>query len=213
MGVLDKVGKKVTDTGQKTVQKTKQISENVRLNGMISQNQNKINEMYYQIGKRYAEIHRTDPEGAFAEMMTQIGEWERQITEFTRQMQREQEPGICTACGERIPDGANFCIACGTPAPKKTIRRSAEDDSYVQCPHCGASVQKLNFCTECGQALTPPVPHPVPVPPSPVPYPVPVPPSPVPGPAPVPPAPHPVPDPTPVPPDDPANKYWKTPEL
>ena len=43
MGFFDDLGKKVTDAGQKAMQKTQEMSEIVRVNSLISQNENKIN--------------------------------------------------------------------------------------------------------------------------------------------------------------------------
>ena len=60
MGLFDNFSRKVTDAGQKTVQKTKELSEIARINSLINQEENKINNTYYQIGKLYVSIHGRD---------------------------------------------------------------------------------------------------------------------------------------------------------
>jgi class 3 adenylate cyclase/tetratricopeptide (TPR) repeat protein len=48
----------------------------------------------------------------------------------------------CPRCDADTPDGARFCIECGTPL-------------RVRCPQCGADVlPRAKFCGECGTLLT-----------------------------------------------------------
>lgn len=49
----------------------------------------------------------------------------------------------CSQCGEAIPDGAKFCMNCGTPRPTAKF-----------CPQCGAKANSgAKFCMECGTKL------------------------------------------------------------
>src|SRR5215510_6600438 len=48
----------------------------------------------------------------------------------------------CPRCDTDTPDGAKFCIECGTPLTPR-------------CPQCGADVlPRAKFCAECGTPLT-----------------------------------------------------------
>jgi class 3 adenylate cyclase len=48
----------------------------------------------------------------------------------------------CPRCEADTPDGAKFCIECGTPL-------------RTRCPQCGADVlPRAKFCAECGTPLT-----------------------------------------------------------
>jgi class 3 adenylate cyclase len=52
----------------------------------------------------------------------------------------------CPHCDADTPDGAKFCIECGTPLK-------------LRCPQCGADVlPRAKFCAECGTPLTAPSP-------------------------------------------------------
>src|SRR5437763_1075374 len=56
---------------------------------------------------------------------------------------------ICSACGTENPEGARFCMNCGTPLERR-------------CPACGAVVPDgARFCVECGMQLEVPA-HPAP---------------------------------------------------
>jgi hypothetical protein len=64
----------------------------------------------------------------------------------------------CPRCDADIPDGANFCIECGTPLRPR-------------CLQCGADVlPRAKFCAECGTPLTAQCPAPPAPPPSPLRY-------------------------------------------
>jgi class 3 adenylate cyclase len=59
----------------------------------------------------------------------------------------------CPRCDTDTPDGAKFCIECGTPLRPR-------------CPQCGADVlPRAKFCAECGTPLTAQSPAPPAVPP------------------------------------------------
>ena len=49
----------------------------------------------------------------------------------------------CTACQSALPDGAKFCVECGTRV-------------LAACPACGAPVSGGRFCAECGTPLAAP---------------------------------------------------------
>ncbi|MCQ2243854.1 MAG: zinc ribbon domain-containing protein [Bacteroidaceae bacterium] len=46
----------------------------------------------------------------------------------------------CSSCGAEIKEGAEFCVVCGKPLPKRK-----------KCPKCGTEVlEGVMFCTNCG---------------------------------------------------------------
>ena len=52
----------------------------------------------------------------------------------------------CLKCGVGIPDGAKFCMECGSPVPEERL-----------CESCGTLVPDgAQFCMECGRAVGPP---------------------------------------------------------
>jgi class 3 adenylate cyclase len=68
----------------------------------------------------------------------------------------EGSPMRCPRCDADTPEGAKFCLECGTPLK-------------LRCPQCGADVlPRAKFCGECGTPLTAPSPaSPAAPPPSP----------------------------------------------
>lgn len=152
MGFFDDLGKKVTDAGQKTVQKTKEMSEVARINSLISQNENRINTIYYQIGKLYVNIHEFDYEEEFGGMISQVIELEQQISEFRKQIQEIKGIQFCEKCGAEVSRGVAYCSSCGAVMPRPEKQEYYED--CVKCVRCGSWVKKgMRFCTSCGQSM------------------------------------------------------------
>jgi hypothetical protein len=59
----------------------------------------------------------------------------------------------CPRCDADTPDGAKFCIECGTPLT-------------ARCPQCGADMlPRAKFCAECGKPVTVQIPAPPAAPP------------------------------------------------
>lgn len=153
MGFFDDLGKKVVDAGQKTVQKTKEMSDIAHINSLINQEVNKTNSMYYQIGKLYISIHGKDCEEEFSEMVNAVIASERAVREYEKQIQNIRGVQCCKQCGAEVPIGVAFCSSCGNPMPEVTTQRNADD--YVKCPNCGNLVRiDVRFCTSCGRSMS-----------------------------------------------------------
>ena len=62
MSFFDEVGKKITDVGQGTIQKTKNMADVAKLNSVISEEEQKIKSAYEQIGQIFVHKYRQNPE-------------------------------------------------------------------------------------------------------------------------------------------------------
>ena len=155
MGFFDDLGKRVSDVGQRAVQKTQEMSEVARFNSMITQNESKINDIYYQIGKLYANVHKNDAEEDFVGMVKTVNELEQQNNEIRKKIQDVKGVQRCPKCGAEVPKEAAFCNFCGAAIPVNERNEAPADG--VQCPKCGAVVEKgMRFCTACGQEIPSP---------------------------------------------------------
>ncbi len=156
MGFLDDLGRKVTDAGQKTMQKTRGMSEVARINSLVSREETEVNNLYYQIGKLYVNIHGKDGEEDFVGMVTAVEELERQIFDYKKQIQEIRGIQHCEKCGAEVPKGVAFCSSCGAAMPQVEKQENLEE--YVRCFNCGALIKKgMRFCTACGQAMAMPI--------------------------------------------------------
>lgn len=151
MAFWDNLSQKASETTAKAMQKAKEMSDIARLNSMISEEETKINNTYYQVGKLYVAMHTHDYEEEFAGMVASLAEAEEKIKSYRQQIQDIKGVVRCPQCGAEVQSGVAFCSSCGAPMPKV---QPVNTDDLVRCEGCGAMVKKgVRFCTSCGKPM------------------------------------------------------------
>ena len=151
MAFWDNFSQKASETTAKAVQRAKEMSDIARMNSMISEEETKINNIYYQIGKLYVTIHSHDHEEEFTGMIVSLAEAEEKIKNYRQQVQDIKGVVRCSQCGAEVPSGVAFCSSCGAPMPKI---QPVNTEDVVRCEGCGAMVKKgVRFCTSCGKPM------------------------------------------------------------
>lgn len=151
MAFFDEVGRKLTHAGQSTVQKAKDMTDIAKINSAISEEEKKISNLHYQIGVKYVQLHASEPEAEFAEMVAAIRESEKAIAGYRQQIQDIRGVVTCEKCGAEIAKNSAFCSSCGAPAQKPVM---AENPDMVRCSGCGQMVARtMRFCTSCGKSM------------------------------------------------------------
>ena len=160
MAFLDALGKKLTQTGQEVVQKTKDTAEVIKYNSMISEEERRINELYVQIGKTYVDLHSDSCELPFTEMISGIKDAQAKIAEYREHIVQVKGVFTCPNCGEELPLNVAFCSACGTKIEKQ--EPVAQNPNTRYCQGCGAPMQDgYVFCINCGAKYEEPAEEPV----------------------------------------------------
>ncbi len=162
MAFFDEIGKKITQTSQGVVQKTKDTAETIKLNGMISDEEKRINSFLIEIGKTYFELHKDSFEPAFESMILGIKDSQLKIENYSEQVKRLKGVVRCPHCGGEVPYGAPFCSSCGSQMNLQANVNNTPVNSNVQrCINCGVPLAPdTAFCTNCGtkvEANTQPV--------------------------------------------------------
>ena len=139
MAFWDHISQKASETTGKAVQKAKDLSDVARLNAAISEEENKIRELYYQIGKLYSAMHMQDAEPAFADLVAAVAEANNKIVCCKQQILDIKGVISCPRCGAEVAVGSAFCSACGSPIAGS---RTPEQEGMVHCEHCGALIKK-----------------------------------------------------------------------
>ena len=151
MAFWDNLSQKASETTAKAMQKAKEMSDIAKLNSMISEEETKINNTYYQVGKLYVTMHLQDHEEEFAGMIASLVEAEEKIKNYRQQIQDIKGVVRCSKCGAEVQSGVAFCSSCGAPMPKV---QPVNIDNMVRCKSCGAMVKKgVRFCTSCGKPM------------------------------------------------------------
>lgn len=153
MAFFDDLGKKLSQAGQTAVQKTKEMTDIARLNGAIAEQERKVSDTYFEIGKLYVLKHPEDYENDFAVMIAALKESEEKIKDFRQQIQDIKGVVRCETCGAEVANNVAFCSSCGA---KIVANSNAEhDENLIRCSGCGVMVDKnVKFCISCGKQLS-----------------------------------------------------------
>lgn len=151
MAFMDMIGKKIAQTGQETVQKTKNMAESVKLSSMVTDEEKKIRQLFSEIGEMYYQIHRSDPENTFTPYIMQIVEAEERVSAYSERIKQLKGIAKCPNCGGEVPDDVPFCNTCGAQMLQSGMSISEET---VACPECGAlQAKETVFCMNCGSRM------------------------------------------------------------
>lgn len=148
MAFFEDLGKKISETSQGVVQKTKDTAEVMRLNSAISDAEKKITAIYTKIGEIYCDNNADTAEPAFAELVSAVKELKENINSYNEQINRLKGLIFCPNCNAALPPETIFCSTCGTRMPQEEAAPKADEKL---CPSCGAPVKEgMAFCTTCG---------------------------------------------------------------
>lgn len=149
MAFFDDLGKKISQAGQTTIQKTKDMAEISRLNSMIAELEGVVESNYCQIGKLYVALNPDSYSENFSGMIGTIADAEARIQEMRDQVLALKGLVRCATCGAEVSAMSVYCDGCGAEMPRKK-----EVENLIRCTGCGQMVSKDNrFCPLCGKPL------------------------------------------------------------
>lgn len=154
MAFFDNWGRKASEATAKTMQKAQDLSEISKLSSMISEEENRIDNNYYQIGKLYVSVHREDAESCFLPMVNAIRSSEQKISEYDLKIQDIKGVRKCEKCGAEVSKDAAYCSACGALLSRL---EAAIPEGSIKCSKCGAIMKSgMRFCISCGTPIQQP---------------------------------------------------------
>lgn len=156
MAFFDELSKKISQTSQGVVQKTKDTAEILKLNSAISDEEKKINSFYTELGKAYFEKYCDSCEEDFQNTITSIKESQAKVEQFSEQVKKLKGIVRCPNCNNDVQYGSPFCNSCGT---KLETEKPAPTVADKKCTKCGAPLgENSAFCTRCGAKVEQPAP-------------------------------------------------------
>ena len=154
MAFLNDLSKKITQTSQEVVKKTKDNSEIYRQENLIAEEKRKIDSVCLQLGKMYYELHADNYEESFEGLVTQIKECENRIAQCMGQIDRVKGVKKCPQCSSEIPFAAKFCNFCGC-LMENTEWKDDSSSGAVKCTNCGSEIREGSvFCENCGTPVS-----------------------------------------------------------
>ena len=155
MAFFDEIGKRITQTSQNAAQKTKNMTETVRLRGIISDEEKRIISYFQEIGRMYCEIYSENPDENFAQLVNGVAASKAKIFELTEQIKILKGVTKCLKCGGEVPNNVAFCSSCGSSMTNTAV--VSTPINAVTCSKCGLAVEpNVSFCTNCGNRLDQP---------------------------------------------------------
>ena len=164
MAFWSDLGKKISDTTQSVVEKTKISTDTMRLNGLISDEERNVQRIYAEIGKKYMELHGADGDPDFAGLMQEYQTSKAKMEEYRSQIRRNKHLLICAGCGAEIPETVLYCTRCGAENPvgkrlaeEQRQREEAERaarEADLQAAAVPQTEPQPEFCARCGQPRT-----------------------------------------------------------
>ena len=79
MDFIEQLSKKISQVSQEAVEKTKNIADTVKINALITNEENKINSAYLQIGKIYVKNYAELEDKKFTRLIDMIEEANNKI--------------------------------------------------------------------------------------------------------------------------------------
>jgi hypothetical protein len=153
MAFFEDLGKKVSQTGQDAIKKTKILAETTKINSQISGEKRVIAENFSKLGEKYCELYSDSPDENLAPFIAAVREAYQKIADYEEQIIRLKGAECCPKCGAEIKDGAQFCVSCGArfePATPAADTPTAQPLPRV-CRGCGAPLADgVRFCGSCG---------------------------------------------------------------
>lgn len=153
MAFFEDIGKKVSQTSQEAIRKTKILAETTKLNSKISDEKRTIADLYSKIGERYFEMFSDNPNEGLAEYIAAVKDACRKIEDYEKQINDLKGIERCAGCGAELGEGTAFCPNCGTKVPEPPAEEPKAVEVTIRvCKSCGSQLSETaQFCSGCGQ--------------------------------------------------------------
>ena len=153
MAFFDEMDRKLSQFGQSVSNKSREVSEGMRLSSAIKAEEEKQNNLYREVGKYYFENCAVNAEGQLKVLCDQIVASMELTSQYKQQQNVLKGMISCPNCGAQIPANSGFCNACGSKIEKQ-VPPAPQPGAGKICPKCQKTVEAdALFGTVCGNQL------------------------------------------------------------
>lgn len=146
MEFINKVAQTVSKTYHVTAQQTEKLAKKMKLNAILDENQEKIEDLYQEIGKIVYQKHVLDTddqdkivyiEEELMNECSKIDSLADEIADTRKELLKLREKKQCQTCQEEVLLDAKFCPYCGARQGKPTFVEIQKE--------CEEQKQRTNF--------------------------------------------------------------------
>jgi len=114
---MDDIKSTITDIAGSVAKKSSQFLRSTKLTMALTSEEQKLKNLYFDIGKKVHEIYRYGGSlgEAFDEVYAQIREIDGRIKALKREIAENKGVTSCGSCGASVEREADFCPKCGSP--------------------------------------------------------------------------------------------------
>ena len=150
MAFFDEMDRKLSQFGQSVSNKSREVSEGMRLSSAIKAEEEKQNNLYREVGKYYFENCAANAEGQLKVLCDQIVASMELTSQYKQQQNVLKGMVSCPNCGSQISANPGFCNVCGSKIEKQ-VSPAPQPGAGKICPKCQKTVEAdALFCTFCG---------------------------------------------------------------
>ncbi len=117
MNFFEKIGKTASQTYKATADKTSKIAKEAKLRILISDDEDKIEDLYIEIGekiyKMYEKQEQIEMNMQLKDLFTKIDALNEEIKDTKTELLRLKDSKVCTNCGNTIDIESHYCNNCG----------------------------------------------------------------------------------------------------
>ena len=88
MAFWDNFEKKATDATANVMSKVKGVSDITRLNSMVTEEENRIKDIYFKIGQTYVKLHGQDNDPGFSGLLNALKASQLKIEKYKQEKER-----------------------------------------------------------------------------------------------------------------------------
>ena len=152
--ILDDIGKKISEAGKSTLQKTREMSSVNKLNSAIRAEERTQESLFLQLGREFFNLQSEVAGGEFEDIVREIRESRERSAELQAQINDIRGIRACPECDAELPLGAIFCNNCGVKLPEYEAPEREGKQTTERCPGCGREVNEADkYCLTCGTKI------------------------------------------------------------
>ena len=148
MAFFNDISKKISGASQSVAQKGKEMTDSIRINALILEEDKKLSALYATIGKQYISLYKGEYKDEIEAYIKEVNESLHKIDELKAQLLEVKSTVKCNSCGAENPKTAQFCATCGN------VLKKEESSNVRHCKNCGVQLSEgQRFCVSCGQII------------------------------------------------------------